>query len=116
MTEETGPAGYVSGSRGAVITPRASTQKPVAETVVDKRANIRIDTTMVLIPVAVTDPMSRFVTGLDKENFKTLRGQVEQQIKQFSSEDAPLSVGLVFDTSGSMGRSCRSRARPWRSS
>ena len=37
---------------------------------VDRRADIRVDTTLVLIPVAVTDPMSRFVTGLDKENFK----------------------------------------------
>ena len=58
---------------------------------------------MVLIPVAVTDPMSRFVTGLDKENFKIYEDKVEQQIAQFSSEDAPLSVGIVFDTSGSMG-------------
>ena len=56
-----------------------------------------------LIPVAVTDPLSRFVTGLDKENFKLYEDKVEQEIQQFSSEDAPLSVGVVFDTSGSMG-------------
>ena len=47
--------------------------------------------------------MSRFVTGLDKENFKVYEDKVEQQVLQFSSEDAPLSIGLVFDTSGSMG-------------
>ncbi len=47
--------------------------------------------------------MSRFVTGLDKENFKLFEDKVEQEITQFSSEDAPLSVGIVFDTSGSMG-------------
>ena len=68
-----------------------------------------------LIPVAVNDPMSRFVTGLDKENFKLSEDKVEQEITQFSSEDAPLSVGIVFDTSGSMGRSCRRRGRRWRS-
>ena len=67
------------------------------------KANIRVDTTVVLIPVTVTDPLNRFVTGLEKENFKIFEDKVEQKIQQFSSEDAPLSVGLVFDTSGSMG-------------
>ena len=86
------------------ITPRSRT--PAAdpkESITDRRADIRVDTTLVLIPVAVTDPMSRFVTGLDKENFKVFEDKVEQEISQFSSEDAPLSVGIVFDTSGSMG-------------
>jgi Ca-activated chloride channel homolog len=69
----------------------------------DHRATIRIDTTLVPIPVAVTDPLSRFVTGLEKEDFRLYEDKVEQQIIQVSSEDAPLSVGVVFDTSGSMG-------------
>lgn len=86
------------------ITPRIRTKGPdTAESITDRPADIRIDTTLVLIPVAVTDPMSRFVTGLDKENFKLFEDKVEQDITQFSSEDAPLSVGIVFDTSGSMG-------------
>jgi VWFA-related protein len=93
----------VQTTESPTIAPRVSTQKPVPETVIDKRANIRVDTTMVLIPVAVTDPMGRFVTGLDKENFKIYEDKIEQEIRQFSSEDAPLSVGVVFDTSGSMG-------------
>jgi Ca-activated chloride channel family protein len=75
--------------------------EPPAE--VDRRSNIRIDTTVVLVPVSVTDPLNRFVTGLEKEHFKVFEDKVEQQISQFSSEDAPLSVGIVFDTSGSMG-------------
>lgn len=66
-------------------------------------ANIRVDRTLVLINVTVTDPLNRFVTGLDKENFRLFEDKVEQQITQFSSEDAPISIGLVFDTSGSMG-------------
>ena len=65
-------------------------------------SNIRVDSTLVLIPVTVTDPMNRFVTGLDKDFFKLSEDNSEQQITQFSSEDAPLSVGLVFDASGSM--------------
>jgi VWFA-related protein len=56
-----------------------------------------------LINVTVTDPMNRFVTGLEKEHFKLTEEKIEQTISQFSSEDAPLSVGLVFDASGSMG-------------
>lgn len=68
-----------------------------------KQANIRVDTNLVLIPVSVTDPLNRFVTGLEREHFKVFEEKVEQTIVQFASEDAPLSVGLVFDTSNSMG-------------
>ena len=86
------------------ITPRTRIPAPDAnESITDRRSDIRVDTTLVLIPVSVTDPMSRFVTGLDKENFKLSEDKVDQEITQFSSEDAPLSVGIVFDTSGSMG-------------
>src|SRR5882762_1199507 len=86
------------------ITPRVR-EKGLdnAASITDRRSDIRVDTTLVLIPVSVTDPMSRFVTGLDKENFKISEDKVDQEITQFSSEDAPLSVGIVFDTSGSMG-------------
>ena len=66
-------------------------------------ASLRIDTTLVQINVTVTDPLNRFVTGLEKEHFKLFEDKVEQNILQFSAEDAPLSIGLVFDTSGSMG-------------
>jgi Ca-activated chloride channel homolog len=82
------------------IEPRAKPSKAEAPL---PKANIRVDTTVVLIPVTVTDPLNRFVTGLEKENFKISEDKIEQKIQQFSSEDAPLSVGLVFDTSGSMG-------------
>src|SRR5690242_9771497 len=93
-----------SSSAQVTITPRTRDKGPEAgETVLDRPSNIRVDTTMVLIPVAVTDPMTRFVTGLDRENFKLFEDKSEQEILSFSSEDAPLSVGLVFDTSGSMG-------------
>jgi Ca-activated chloride channel homolog len=68
-----------------------------------QRSNIRVDSTLVLIPVTVTDPMNRFVTGLEKENFKLTEDSLPQEVTQFSSEDAPLSVGVVFDCSGSMG-------------
>ena len=78
--------------------------KPGEKTEPRPRSNIRVDSTLVLIPVTVTDPMNRFVTGLEKENFKLTEDKQPQEITQFSSEDAPLSVGVVFDCSGSMGR------------
>ena len=87
------------------IEPRA---KPPAENeteaIPDRRqGRIRIDTTLVQVNVTVTDPLNRFVTGLEKEHFRLFEDKVEQIITQFSAEDAPLSVGIVFDTSGSMG-------------
>jgi Ca-activated chloride channel family protein len=82
------------------IVPRP---KPAAPSEILPKANIRVDTTLVLIPVTVTDPLNRFVTGLEKENFRIFEDKVEQEISQFSSEDAPLSVGIIFDCSGSMG-------------
>ena len=66
-------------------------------------ANIRVDSNLVLINVTVTTPLNQVVTGLEKDNFRLFEENVEQEITQFSSEDAPLSVGLVFDVSGSMG-------------
>ncbi len=67
------------------------------------KSDIRINANLVLIPVTVNDQLNRFVTGLDKENFKIFEDKTEQTITQFSSEDAPLSVGIIFDCSGSMG-------------
>jgi Ca-activated chloride channel homolog len=67
------------------------------------RSDIRVDSNLVLIPVTVTDPLNRFVTGLDRENFRIFEDKSEQKVTHFASEDAPLSVGVVFDISGSMG-------------
>lgn len=69
----------------------------------ERSANIRVDTNLVLINVTVTDPMNRFVTGLEVEHFKLLEDKMEQKVTHFASEDAPLSIGLVVDTSHSMG-------------
>src|SRR5579863_7060350 len=73
--------------------------------------NIRVDTTLVVVPVTVTDASNRFVLGLDKQDFGVFEDGAEQTIKVFSGEDAPLSVGILFDTSGSMEmRTDKSRA------
>jgi Ca-activated chloride channel family protein len=63
---------------------------------------IRVDVDLVLVQVTITDPMNRLVTGLDKDNFILLDNGEKQAIQHFSSEDAPISLGVIFDTSGSM--------------
>jgi Ca-activated chloride channel family protein len=60
------------------------------------------DVDRVLVPVTVTDPWNRLVTGLDKENFEILEGGQKQEIRHLSAEDAPVSLGVLFDISGSM--------------
>ncbi|MFB3775958.1 MAG: VWA domain-containing protein [Bryobacteraceae bacterium] len=99
---EEGAAAKVQAPETRVsIVPRTSTLGTPAESA--PRVDLRVDTTLVLIPVTVTDPMNRFVTGLEKEHFRLQEDNVDQAITHFASEDAPLSVGIVFDTSGSMG-------------
>jgi Ca-activated chloride channel family protein len=62
----------------------------------------RKDVDLVLVPVSVTDPMNRLVTGLEKDNFQLSDNGQPQEIRHFSSEDAPISLGVIFDISGSM--------------
>jgi len=62
----------------------------------------RKDVDLVLVPVSVTDPMNRLVTGLEKDNFLLSDNGKLQEIRHFSSEDAPISLGVIFDISGSM--------------
>jgi Ca-activated chloride channel family protein len=63
---------------------------------------LQVDVNMVVVNVTVTDPFDRIVTGLDETNFQVFDEKVEQKIEAFSTEDAPISVGLIFDSSGSM--------------
>jgi Ca-activated chloride channel homolog len=63
---------------------------------------IRKDVDLVLVPVTVTDPMNRLIGGLGKDSFILLENGQAQQIRSFSTEDAPISLGVIFDVSGSM--------------
>jgi Ca-activated chloride channel family protein len=62
----------------------------------------RVDTNLVLIPLTVTDPMDRLVTGLEKQNFLILEDNHQQTIRTFASDDAPVTIGVIMDLSGSM--------------
>ena len=65
-------------------------------------ARIRVDVNLVLVPATVTDPMNRLVTGLEKENFEVYDNNIGQVIKSFSTQDSPVTIGIIFDLSGSM--------------
>lgn len=66
-------------------------------------ARLRIDTSLVLVPVTVTDKLGRPVVGLEKENFRVFDNKVEQTIVNLAMEDDPVAVGFIFDISGSIG-------------
>jgi Ca-activated chloride channel homolog len=66
------------------------------------RDRLRVDSTLVLVPVEVSDGIGRPVSGLEKQNFRVFDDEVEQKIVSFAMEDDPIAVCLVFDISGSM--------------
>jgi Ca-activated chloride channel family protein len=85
----------ITGLLIALIAPILAQQTP-------RQPDIKVDVDMALINVTVTDPNGRYVVGLEKENFQVFEDRVEQQVATFSTENVPLSVGLIFDASGSM--------------
>ena len=95
----------IASARGA-ITPRIAPKPKLPAS-----ANIRVDTTLVLIPVTVTDSYGAPFQGLAPEAFHLFEDGVEQQVKYFAAEDAPVSLGILFDASLSMqGKLDESRA------
>src|SRR5580658_5317393 len=86
---------------------KAKTEEVAKQTIVSPDLNthvrpLKLSADLVLVPVTITDPMNRLVTGLDRENFELFEGNAKEEIKSFSSEDAPVSLGVIFDSSGSM--------------
>lgn len=91
----TAPAGEPGGAEAAPETGAAALKAHPG-------SFIRMNVDMVLVPVTVTDPLNRLVTGLEKEDFQIFENNGEQKISSFASEDAPVSIGIIFDLSGSM--------------
>ncbi len=88
-------AGAPAGAETPVVSGTAATRARPG-------AMIRMNVDMVLVPITVTDPMNRLVTGLEKEDFQVYENNGQQAIRTFASEDAPVSIGIIFDLSGSM--------------
>jgi VWFA-related protein len=68
---------------------------------------LRVDAPLVLVPVHVSTPLGAPVTNLGKEDFRVFEDNTAQTVTHFSKEDAPLSVGLLLDASGSMRHKMR---------
>jgi Ca-activated chloride channel homolog len=72
--------------------------------------HLRVDTSLVLVPVHAVSATGANVMDLLAANFRVFEDGVEQKLTYFSQDDAPLSVGLVFDSSGSMSNKIRKSA------
>ncbi|MBA4123736.1 MAG: VWA domain-containing protein [Acidobacteria bacterium] len=95
-------------------TPSASAQTPeptppAQEEPDDKPLSVKTD--LVTLTLTVTDLYGRFVSGLNKDAFTVFDGNAEQEITFFSDVDAPVSVGILFDVSGSMSGEKIGKAR-----
>ena len=64
--------------------------------------DLQVNTSLVLVPVSVTDASNRPILGLDKNRFRVFDNNVEQKLTSLSFEDTPVAVAVVFDISGSM--------------
>jgi Ca-activated chloride channel family protein len=96
--------GFASAT--VVSLPAAGSAAALTE---DERHIVNAD--LVTVSVTLTDSYGRYVTGLGRDAFSVFDNKEQQQITHFSDDDAPVSMGVVFDVSGSMGRDKLSRAR-----
>ena len=87
------------------IEPRPRPAPKTEAATKDVSPRLRIDTSLVLVPLTVTDPIGRPVLGLEKENFRVFDDKDEQTILHLAMEDEPVAVGFIFDISGSIGNS-----------
>lgn len=83
--------------------PKVTTFTAAAVTIPElKPRPLRVDVNLVLVPVTVVDSLNRPVIDLPQQNFSLTEGGIPQKIQYFSREDAPISVALILDFSGSM--------------
>jgi Ca-activated chloride channel family protein len=83
---------------------RAGQSEKAQSNSADKSQNqtLKVDVDLTLVNATVTDPLNRYVSGLEQEHFQIWEDKIEQKIEYFSSEDVPMSLGMIFDVSGSM--------------
>jgi Ca-activated chloride channel family protein len=104
-----GPPGSTASDAEPKVTivPRPAHPQSARER---RSATIRLDVKTILVPVSVTDSADRPVEGLRKQDFQIFEDNVKQEIVSSTFEDAPASVGLIFDASGSMGNKIHASA------
>lgn len=101
---QTGPV-----SQQAVTPQQPSRQRKLPGSEVE--GPVIVNTDLVTLTVTVTDNYGRYVSGLNKNAFTVFEDKQPQEITFFSDDDAPVSVGIVFDRTGSMGGDKIRRAR-----
>jgi Ca-activated chloride channel homolog len=77
----------------------------------EDEGTIKIPIDLVTLTLTVTDQYGRYVSGLNKNAFTVMDNNQEQEITFFSDTDAPVSIGVLFDVSGSMNGDKIARAR-----
>ncbi|HKG14096.1 MAG TPA: VWA domain-containing protein, partial [Pyrinomonadaceae bacterium] len=87
-------------STGGAAAKRETKQEQTAEEVGEDEV-VRVNTSLVTIPVSVLDRDGRFISGLRKEDFRIFEDGGEQQVSYFATTEEPFTVALVIDTSGS---------------
>jgi Ca-activated chloride channel family protein len=87
--------------------PVQSSSNPAYGTAVNHVKPFRTESDLILVPATVTDPMDRLVTGLEKDNFAIYQDKVKESVQALWSDDTPVSVGIIFDVSGSMNDKVR---------
>lgn len=98
------------GTTQVSVTPRSSL-KTSADPIRLPESHLRIDSSLVLIPVHVATDAGASITSLSRENFQLFEDGVEQKVTHFSEEDGPISIGLLFDSSGSMTNKVRQSSK-----
>jgi Ca-activated chloride channel homolog len=96
------PQGQENTSPAAPQQPRPDFLRDTPGLKINAGKTIRTDVNLALVNVTVTDPYNRLVTGLEQDNFRVFEDTIEQEVVSFSSEDVPISIGVIFDFSGSM--------------
>lgn len=89
-------------SEKAQILPHGGPDSVVDPMLKDRSKPLKVHVELVLVPVTIADPLGRIVTGLDREHFAVYEGKEQQEIRHCSGEDSPVSLGVIFDSSGSM--------------
>jgi Ca-activated chloride channel family protein len=88
----------------AVMIARAGRGRSAQENSADKKQNqtLKVDVDLVLVNATVTDQLNRYVSGLESKHFQIWEDKIEQKVSYFNAEDVPISIGIIFDVSGSM--------------
>ncbi|HEX8097999.1 MAG TPA: VWA domain-containing protein [Pyrinomonadaceae bacterium] len=93
--------GGTSPNNGRTTAPQTPAAKSNDPEEVGENDVVRVNTTLVTIPVSVTDRSGRYIPNLRKENFRIYEDGVEQSVAYFASVEKPFTVVLMLDTSGS---------------